>query len=176
MDGKITIREFFKKEIFYKLFVVLVITVFVWVAFLGVFVRNVHDTLANQIYYQINSQIQFIEIGVKNFLDTYRDSILDITYQMTNVLKNESYLSEPIVRSYITVYLSYFMPPFDEIDYEILNNVDKNIQNEQITSGFDISEDKIYFDVLQRLNGEEYIKLRFYFPESYIKDYLKKTI
>lgn len=174
MNGKITIREFFRKEIFYKLFIVLIITIFVWITFLGIFIRNVHDTLSNQIYNQINSQIQFIEIGVKNFLDTYKDSILDITYQMSNVLKNESYLSEPIVRSYITVYLSYFMPPFDEINYEIISNVDKNLENEQITSGFDISKDKIYFDVVQRLKGEEYIKLRFYFPESYIKDYLKK--
>lgn len=174
MNRKITIREFFRKEIFYKLFAVLVITIFIWIAFLGIFIRNVRDTLSNQIYNQIKNQIQFIEIGVKNFLETYKDSILDITYQMTSVLKNESYLSEPIVRSYITVYLSYFMPPFDEIDYEIINEIDKSFQNEHIISGFDISKDKIYFDVVQRLRDEEYIKLRFYFPESYIKDYLKK--
>ncbi|MEN3042015.1 MAG: HD-GYP domain-containing protein [Fervidobacterium sp.] len=79
------------------------------------------------------------------------------------------------MKSYINIYLSYFIPPFSEIEYEIVKNIDNQIlSKDQTRSGFDVSKERIYLDVFQKLNGRGIIKLRFYLPDEYIKDYLKK--
>lgn len=164
--GKTTVREFFKGSVLTTLLSVTTVTVLIFVAVLGIFIKRTDSLISKMIYTQVENQLSLLETTIENFVEVYRESIHEVVSQMVKVLKNETRLDKNIVDTYVNVYLSYFTPPFEEIAYQILERKEKmcQIDSHSFIVDFDPLTRRFYFRVFKKILADKYIAITFYLP------------
>uniref|UniRef100_A0A7C4RX87 HD-GYP domain-containing protein n=1 Tax=Fervidobacterium thailandense TaxID=1008305 RepID=A0A7C4RX87_9BACT len=174
--GKTTVREFFKGSVLTTLLLVTTVTVLIFVAVLGIFIKRTNSLISKMIYTQVKNQLSLLETTIENFVEVYRESIHEVVSQMVNVLKNESKLDKNIIDTYVNVYLSYFIPPFGEIAYEILESKVEmcQIDGHSFTIEFDTLTRRFYFRVFKKILAKKDIVITFYLPPDTFDSYLMK--
>lgn len=173
LRSSLTLRELLYSTVFRRVLVALIISIVAWLIVLSMFIAESKRSVEKLVESMLMSQVKFLEVAAVNFMKSYEETILSILDQMLDVMKRETTISKVIVDTYVNVYLSYFVPPFDEVDYTLHSEESTTNQArfDSMEYSYDPVKDKIYATVDRNIPNGSLIRFRFYLPRSFVEKF-----